>query len=156
MARVDPRLAETIKSRRVALGMSVQDLIAATGLTRQGLGRLLRGEVHNYQDRTVLPVCQALRWTPDSITRIIAGQPPIELVGPPEPVTRQHDASPELQEWRAGVVLEVRGLAGDVKRLGENHVALRAEVTDHRLSVQRDLAELRTLVAALQSQRESS
>jgi hypothetical protein len=74
------RIAAIIRARRIEVGLdTIQALVDATGLTRQGLQPLLRGEVKGYQDRLKIPVCRALGWTPDSIDRLLAGDDPIEL-----------------------------------------------------------------------------
>lgn len=73
----DRHLAGAIDKRRKELGLDVQTLAERTGLTRQGLQPILRGDRKRYQDRLKLPLCQALEWTPDSIDRLLDGLEPI-------------------------------------------------------------------------------
>jgi transcriptional regulator with XRE-family HTH domain len=116
MARVES-MASTIEARRLALGLTIQDLVDQTGLTRPGLAPLLRGDRRNYQERLTLPICRVLRWTPDSIDRLLAGQEPIET----SPITRPDD---ELVELRA----QVADLTRTVRELGASVATLAAEV----------------------------
>ena len=111
-------MAELIEARRRALGLTVQDLIEQTGLTRPGLAPLLRGERRRYQERLTLPVCRVLKWTPDSIDRLLAGGPPVEIEVALEP-----DLVAALQE-------QVDQLTRTVERLQDELTALRAEVSD--------------------------
>lgn len=67
-------MADAITERRVSLGMDVRALVEATGLTRQGLAPLLRGERRAYQERLTIAVCRALKWSPDSIARLLRGE----------------------------------------------------------------------------------
>jgi len=85
-------MAEAITQRRAELGMDVAALVEASGVTRQGLAPLLRGERKAYQDRLMLGVCQALKWTPDSITRLLRG----ELAQPVSLPSDARTAEPEL------------------------------------------------------------
>lgn len=75
-------VADAIAERRQELGMNVEALVEATGVTRQGLAPLLRGERRAYQERLTMPVCRALRWTPDSIARLLDGEPAKPLSSP--------------------------------------------------------------------------
>jgi transcriptional regulator with XRE-family HTH domain len=78
-------LADAIKARRLEKGWDIQRFVDETGITRQGLQPLLRGEVRNYQDRLTLAVTKALDWTPDSIERLMRGEPPERTNGPDNP-----------------------------------------------------------------------
>jgi transcriptional regulator with XRE-family HTH domain len=78
-------LADAIKARRLEKGWNVQRFVEETGITRQGLQPLLRGEVRNYQDRLTLAVTKALDWTPDSIERLMRGEPAERTNGPDNP-----------------------------------------------------------------------
>lgn len=121
MNQAEPRLAEAIRARRIELGMNtIQDLVNATGLTRQGLQPLLDGEIRRYQDRLKIPVCTALRWTHDSIDRIIAGLEPVENGIEPD---------------RPAMFSELKGLQGEVDLLREQLEQL-AEVARAYLSAE--------------------
>ena len=73
-------LADAIEQRRRALGYrTITSLVSAAGVTAEGIRPLRRGEIRNYQERMTDPLCKALRWTPDSIDRILRGEPPVEL-----------------------------------------------------------------------------
>jgi transcriptional regulator with XRE-family HTH domain len=119
MAHVEG-MAGTIEARRLALGLTVQDLIEQTGLTRPGLAPLLRGERRRYQERLTLPICRALKWTPDSIERLLAGEQPIEL----EPITRPDELS-ALRAQVGELTTLVSELAATVATLGDEVAQLR-------------------------------
>jgi transcriptional regulator with XRE-family HTH domain len=121
MAHVDG-MASTIEARRLALGLTVQDLIEQTGLTRPGLAPLLRGERRRYQERLTLPICRVLRWTPDSIERLLSGQEPIEL----EPIIRPDELA-ELRERVGELTRMVGELAASVESLGHEVAQLRGQ-----------------------------
>jgi hypothetical protein len=83
MTEIHKPLAEAVNSRMDELGLSPTDLVAATGLTYQGLLNIRRGEIRQYQKRTTIPLTKTLGWTPESIEKILAGGKP-ELVSSPE------------------------------------------------------------------------
>lgn len=89
---VVPALAEAIERRRKQLGLSPTAFAKAAGVSLPGLAPLRRGERRNYQERLTAPVTAALRWTPDSIERILAGLPPVELTPEPEDTSDTADA----------------------------------------------------------------
>ena len=122
------RMANTIEARRLALGLTVQDLIELTGLTRPGLAPLLRGERRKYQERLTLPVCRALKWTPDSIERLLSGEDPIEL----EPVVQPDELA------------AVRAQVGELSRMVAD---LAATVTAHSARLDEQGAQVERLRA---------
>lgn len=76
---VVPGLAEAIESRRKQLRLSPGDFVSVTGLTAPGLAPLRKGHRRNYQEKLKLAVADALRWTPDSIDRLLRGEPAVTL-----------------------------------------------------------------------------
>lgn len=97
------QLAKAVEDRRKELGYDPSGFAKATGLTTQALGRLRRGEVRNYQERLTREVCRVLRWTPDSIDRLLADQDPI-TIGPdgtdPDVLQRLDQIAAEVHELR--------------------------------------------------------
>lgn len=83
MAGVIPKLAETVEARRRELRLSPGEFAERSGLTRQGLGRVRKGEDREYQDSTINGVAAALQWGTDWLDRIRAGKQP--RVATPEP-----------------------------------------------------------------------
>lgn len=73
-------LADHIETRRRQLYRNIKEFVAATGLTSQGLVPIRAGERRNYSEATIRGVTAALRWTPDSVDRILRGGEPVELV----------------------------------------------------------------------------
>lgn len=85
---VVPGLAEAVEQRMAQLGLTPTTFAAATGrpgekpLTTQGLAPIRKGYRRDYQAKLKLGVCHALRWTPDSVDRLLRGEPPVELTAP--------------------------------------------------------------------------
>jgi DNA-binding Xre family transcriptional regulator len=75
-------LKQRFNARMEQLGLSPTALAAEAGVTVQGLMHLRNGKIAKYQIRTTGPVCAALYWTPDSITRLMAGKEAIEIPQP--------------------------------------------------------------------------
>lgn len=61
------------------LGLSPSAFAAAAGVTPQGLAPLRRGERKQYQVKLKVGAARALRWSEDSIDRLLRGEEPIEL-----------------------------------------------------------------------------
>ena len=115
-------LARAIEARRRDLDMTVGDLAEKTGLSRQALLNVRRGDVREYQERLTIPLTRALGWTPDSIDRLLAGDQPLERHNPA-------DQPDELSQLRADVAelqATVRELAALVRE------RLRAAADDER------------------------
>lgn len=70
-----------------------------------------------YRDATLLGVCAALSWTPDSIDRILAGQPPRPLEesapGVPESTTDASGDTVAILEEVASLTAELAQRARD-------------------------------------------
>lgn len=80
VAEHSQRLADAVDQRRRELGYTTwQALQDAAGISAQGLKNVRNGERRRYQDRLTVPLTRALRWTPDSIERLLAGDEPTEL-----------------------------------------------------------------------------
>lgn len=79
-----PGMGEAVEARMDELGISPTELAAATGVSLQGIAPIRKGYRRAYQKRLTRPLCAALYWTPDSIARLLDGQPPVELELPPE------------------------------------------------------------------------
>jgi hypothetical protein len=72
-------LAEHIQQRMDELDLDPTKLAAASGLSLPGLANVRKGYRRAYQKRLTIPLCRALKWTPDSIDRILAGGEPIVM-----------------------------------------------------------------------------
>lgn len=97
MGDISRELKEAIEARMLELGMSPNDLAAATGLTLPGLANVRRGLRRDYQVRTKRAVTAALGWTPDSIDRLLASQPARLVNGLPEQNGNRPPWATELQ-----------------------------------------------------------
>ena len=96
-------LATRVEGRRKALGYTPTTFADATGLTPQALLRLRHGEVRDYQERLTGRVTAVLRWSPDSIDRLLQGREPIEVeVEPltPSDTVASVDLRAEIDELR--------------------------------------------------------
>lgn len=69
-------LRDRIAERMAELGLSPTDLEQATGLSGVGLANVRKGQRRRYQVRLTRPLTEALRWTPDSIERLLDGKEP--------------------------------------------------------------------------------
>lgn len=108
-------LSDRVEARIAALGFSPTTLAEATGLTPQGLLNVRNGVIRKYQRRTTLPLTKALKWTPDSIERLLRGEEPIEL-----------EPADELPQPEAADVVDE--LATQLARLATDHEELKQEV----------------------------
>jgi transcriptional regulator with XRE-family HTH domain len=68
-----------VKARRVALRLSQQDASAAGDLSLATWSNLERGRLGSLAHDTVIGVCRALGWSPDSIDRLLRGEDPVVL-----------------------------------------------------------------------------
>lgn len=71
---VVPALADAIERRRKELNLTPGAFIDATGISGPGLAPLRRGERRAYQERLIAAVTTTLRWTTDSIERLLRGE----------------------------------------------------------------------------------
>ena len=147
---VVPALAESIETRRKQLGLAPGDLINATGVTGPGLAPLRRGERRAYQERLTMAVCRALRWTPDSIDLLLAGEEPVTWEDELRELehrlaesafeVEQSGGSEEVREyvWNKERVNEARARLGMEAHLGfvgaEPHVRVRELIREATLS----------------------
>lgn len=83
--QINPRLAQAVEARRKELQISPGEFVKRTGLTAPALRNLRQGHVRQYQERLTAEVCRVLRWTPDSIDRLLDGDDPIPLDDDPQP-----------------------------------------------------------------------
>lgn len=63
-----------------ALGMSQTDLARASGLSAESVRPIMKGIPGNYRGTTLSKISKALRWSADSIERLLAGLDPIDTV----------------------------------------------------------------------------
>jgi transcriptional regulator with XRE-family HTH domain len=110
--RHDWRVARPrIQQRMEELRLSAADLARASGLSDKHVRRLLNGDDMTVpRDQTLWALCDALRWTPDSIDRILAGGEPTEV----------EDESGEISQ----IELFARWRAEMERRADENRTAI--------------------------------
>ena len=86
MNRHSEALASAIEERCAELGIGENELRDLTGLSRQGFTNVRRGLIRDYQERTTGPLCKALRWRHDSVSRLLQGLPAVPLDVPKPPI----------------------------------------------------------------------
>jgi transcriptional regulator with XRE-family HTH domain len=69
-------LGRTVRTRRLLLGLSQADVIAAGGPSDQTLRELERGESGIYRVRTMAALERVLKWAPGAIEAILKGGQP--------------------------------------------------------------------------------
>lgn len=84
-------LGDTIKQRRLALGLKQSDAAQLAGVTVRTYGRIERSEAAGLSSLTAAGIERALQWGPGSLDAIKNGGEPTELQQPPEtaPVVKQ-------------------------------------------------------------------
>jgi transcriptional regulator with XRE-family HTH domain len=122
--RHDWRVARPrIQQRMEELRLSPAQLARASGLSDKHVRRLLNGDDMTVpRDQTLWALCDALRWTPDSIDRILNGDEPIEA----------EDETGEFSQTE----LYARRLSQMEERGDENRSAI-AAVSDEQLKLYR-------------------
>ena len=105
-------LADLAQKRRDALGLKAGDL-EAFGISRSTVSSIENNKQTSYETQKLINLCQGLRWTADSVDRILAGEKPIELDDvPSEDIT-------EFREQLDGLASTVERIAKAVQRLEE-------------------------------------
>jgi hypothetical protein len=135
--KTSPLLKERFNARMEQLGLSPTALAAEAGVTGQGLIPLRNGKIAKYQIRMTGPVCAALYWTPDSITRLMEGKEAIEI---PQPA--KVDASPEgLHNRLTQVELALNTAMARGSELEAKRVEILGELVERLEAVATQLAE---------------
>jgi hypothetical protein len=74
---VVPGMAEAIEQRRIEVGLDkVGDFARAVGVTPEGLRPVRQGVRKHYHDKVKFGIARALRWPPDALDRLLAGEDP--------------------------------------------------------------------------------
>jgi transcriptional regulator with XRE-family HTH domain len=154
--RYDWRVARPrIQQRMAELRLSAADLARASGLSDKHVRRLLNGDDMTVpRDQTLWALCDALRWTPHSIDRILAGGEPTEA----EDVTGEVSLT-ELFARRIGQMEErgdenrsaIAAVSDEQMKLYRQQKRHEGAVADALADLREDLAEVETgaaLVAA--------
>lgn len=107
------RVATKVGQRRESLRIGQEKAAALAGISRETWAQVEKGVNTNYRHSTLVGICEAIRWDPTSIDRILQGQEPIEL--PP-------DGAVELADLAA----RVDGLEAAIGQLIKEFAAIRA------------------------------
>lgn len=77
------RVGELVKRRRKELRMTQKAAGLLARVSDTTWGSVENGRAESYDDDTLIGVCEALGWTPDSIERVLAGGDPEVLTAGP-------------------------------------------------------------------------
>lgn len=82
-------VALAVRYRREQLGYPVDDLAARVGVTAEAWRTLESGRrPSGFHKDEAVAASTVLGWTPDSLTRIVRGQRPLDAVGAPPTIAR--------------------------------------------------------------------
>lgn len=105
-------MSEAIERRMLELGLSPGDFAKRARLQPQGLDPVRKGRRRSYQRRTLVGVARALRWPLDWYEQLQAGEDPANF-----PDVDHPDVGNEVDERLSALEVEVRRIAGDLRRL---------------------------------------
>lgn len=77
------RVADAVRQRRLLLGLPQ----GTGGVSPATWGKIENAKETSYKRRTLVAICRVLRWTPDSIDRLLRGEEPM-LLDPVDEVER--------------------------------------------------------------------
>lgn len=116
------RLAESVRERRVELGLTQEDARAAGGPSTATM-RLIEGALqHSYQPSTLRDLEHVLQWERGSVRKILAGGDPVPLADIPRIIRRDvefrgtgsaADLEPYVTEVRQEAYEALAGLFGE-------------------------------------------
>jgi AraC-like DNA-binding protein len=127
-----------IHARMAELRLSVVDLARASGLSEKHVRTLLNDgpEQSLPRDQTRWALCDALRWTPDSIDRILDGDEPLEA----------EDASGEVRRLD-----QIDGRLAEMEALASANLASIRAQTDEMARFWRQFQQLKDDVRAVET-----
>lgn len=96
------RIGAHVVKRREQMRLSQADLERASGLSDLTIRRIETGQPIEFRNQTWNKLCDALRWTPESIDLIVDGQEPVVLE-PSLPADPLRDLRRRLEELEADV-----------------------------------------------------
>lgn len=107
---VVPGLAAAIEARMTELRIDATALAERSGLSLQVLKQVRSGYRKEYQNRLKWPLCDALGWTPDSIDRLLRGEP-AQIATP-----QMDEATADVVEALTVSVVEIRSTVAALLR----------------------------------------
>jgi transcriptional regulator with XRE-family HTH domain len=134
-----------ILTRMAEQRLSVADLARASGLSDKHLRTLLNDNGANVavpRPQTLWALCDAMRWTPDSLDRILDGGEPLEAADDTGEVTRLELIDGRLQEIEAMATTALGQMRNQQEELSKFWKILRQVQGDLR-AVESALGELR-------------
>lgn len=132
-----------IITRMADLRLSAADLARASGLSEKHVRRLLNGDdVAIPRDQTLWALCDALRWTADSIDLILDGGEPIEVIDESGEVSLSGSIAQRLAEIEEVATTGLVSMRNQQVEMGKFWRLLEQLTSDVR-AVEADLAELR-------------
>lgn len=108
---------DQVRARRVELGLTQQEAAARADVGSSTWLLLERGRQQSFRSLTLAAVARALRWTPDSIDRILRGEDPVPLAEPPGGLAAKADLPDKLSRLSPGQRRAIETLVDEM--LGE-------------------------------------
>lgn len=124
MTNPDPnpwaRIGAEVRSRRLALRLTQKEAAQRAGISEPTWGLLEGGHQSGYKPLTVVGVCRALQWSPDSIERMLSGAEPVPVESgvPFDPSTM---GPRELADVLEAAAVHLRGQAEDDSPRSQAH-----------------------------------
>src|SRR3954471_19462253 len=105
------RVATEVGQRRVQLRLGQERAAGLADISRETWGKVEAGTQQGYRQDTLIGVCKALRWAPESIALILDGREPIELPDEePDLASRVADLERSI-EWLVEELAAIRQAA---------------------------------------------
>ena len=132
-----------IIARMAELRLSAADLARASGLSEKHVRRLLNGDdITVPRDQTLWALCDALKWTADSIDLILDGGEPVAVIDESGEVSRSETLARRLAEIEEVATTGLVTLRNQQVEMGKFWRLLEQLTSDVR-AVEAELAELR-------------
>lgn len=125
------RLAEAVRERRIRLRLTQDAAARAAGVSTPTWRAVEGGQRDSLRPATARGVSEALRWTPDSVDRVLAGGTPTDDVQ-----AAFLEVGESIGMMSGGTEVRVARLANDINQL-------RADLADLRAIVQEQARVLR-------------
>lgn len=105
------RVGARVGQRRERLRIGQEKAAALAGISRETWGKIEAGEQQSYRQSTLIGVCTAIRWAPESIALILDGREPVELPDEePDLASRVADLERSM-EWLVEELAAIRRAA---------------------------------------------
>lgn len=110
------QVARLVRTRREALNLTQHDAVVASegSISLATWRNIETGANTSYRSSSLIAVCRALGWTPDSIERILGGDDPVEVAAANEDLSL-HERMTRVEAALEGFSAAIDGLADEVR-----------------------------------------